>query len=534
MRKQYDAVIIGSGLTGSLVAEHLSRQGQTVCILERGGIYTPSPTNHWSERWEQITDTNRFTNRVTDPYERTEVVNEGKDPFVYNMKFGLGGSGAVWSGASFRFTENDFRLKSQYGVGDDWPIQYQDLEPFYALAEQEIGVSGDCQAGPWRRSSPYPMPPFRQSYLDHIVQKYMGSSLKLEPIPMAVCSTPYRGRSACIGANSCVSFCPSSARYRSDETHLSQAINRKNCELIDHAVVMKLVTDGRNRIDYAIVNQRELGELKIRGNMFFLCANAVENTRLLLFSKNSRFPKGLANRNGLVGKFFMSQGGVTFYIIMPEDTYPYRGRPITSVGLDYIDGKFRENYGAFLVEVWNRVYNLGNLKKYLNRVISEGNWGNTLLTKLDRWKRSVRISTPFEILPSEKRSLTLSAEYKDAFNRPLPRVTFSFNRYERRTMANIIKLLNNSLPSSRIVKTGYGINGNHPLGTCRMGKSAESGVVDEYMRTFDHENLFIHGGACFVTSTPFNPSLTIAALTLRSLNHIAPDQPSSLKKSDKG
>lgn len=534
MRGQYDAVIIGSGLTGSLIAEYLSRQGWTVCVLERGGIYTPSPTNYWSERWEQISNTNRFTNRVNDPYERTEVVNMGKDPFVYNMKFGVGGSGAVWSGASFRFTENDFRLKSRYGVGDDWPIKYQDLEPFYALAEQELGVSGDHEVGPWQRSTPYPMPPFRQSYLDHIVQKHTGSSLKLVPIPMAVCSIPYQGRFACIGANSCVSFCPSSARYRSDETHLWQAINRENCELIDHAVAIQLVTGVGDRIDHVVVNQREQGELKIRGRLFFLCANAIENTRLLLFSKNRRFPDGLANSNGLVGKFFMSQGGITFCVIMPENTYPYRGRPITSVGLDYADGAFREKYGAFLVEVWNRVYNLGNLKKYLNKVINEGNWDGTLLTKLDRWKRSVRISTPFEILPNKERSLDLSAKYKDAFKMPLPNVVFSFNRYERRTMANITKILNKSLPSSVIVKSGYGINGNHPLGICRMGKSAGSGVVDEYLRTFDHENLFIHGGACFVTSTPFNPTLTIAALTLRSLKHIAPCQTSSLERSNKG
>ena len=522
MNKIYDVVIIGAGLTGGLAADYLTRLGKKVCVIERGGDYLPDRKHLWSERHIPVPGTKDrwVTMAQNDPYERTEIKTAKRGfRFKYNMKFGMGGSGAVWSGASFRFRPADFRLRTQYGVGDDWPVSYEEMEPFYALAEKELGISGADPLGYWERQSDFPMPAFRQSYLDQVFMKHFGKEFPLMPIPCAVASEKYRGRGPCIGAHTCVSFCPSEARYNPTQNHLADALARTSlCTLYKRTVVTRLNLDEKSdRIVSVTVLPEGAPAMEIHGRAFILAGNTVENTRLLLTSKNERFPMGLGNTSGLLGKYFMSTGACVWELEYPECTYPFRGRPITSVCAEYSDGRARRHRAAYLIEVWNDLWTHGGFYYYLEKLVKEGHWGSTLKKKADQYMRRAVITAPFEILPRKESTLTLDPLDKDSFGMSLPVNRMVLGDYEKQVEGAVEKRLKRATNNVKIVLSGKGINGNHPYGTYRMGKNRTEGVVDADLRSFDHPNLRVLGGGSFVTGTCFNPTLTIAALTIKSL-----------------
>ena len=520
MKLEFDIVIIGAGLTGGLAADFFTRLGKTVCVIERGGEYFPDRKNHWNESHINVPDTTRWvTISQNDPYERTEIKTENREfKFMYNMKFGMGGSGAVWSGASFRFRPCDFRLRTEYGIGDDWPITYEDMEPWYELAEKELGVSGADPFKYWKRKSDYPMAAFRQSYLDGIFMRYFGKNFPLMPIPSAVASEQYRGRGPCIGAHTCVSFCPSEARYNPNQNHLADALERSCCKLYKRALVTRLNMDEESgRITSVNVLPEGSAPFEVHGRTFILAGNTIENTRLLLLSENRKFPMGLSNSSGLVGKYFMSSGAYVWNLEFPEPVYPFRGRPITSVCAAYSDGKHRRFISSFLIEVWNDVWTHGGLYYYLEKLVKEGHWGTTLKNKADQYMRLMNITAPFEILPRMESTLSLDLSDTDAFGMPLPVNNIKLGDYEFDTRKYIEKRLKRASSDVIVKLAGAGINGNHPYGTYRMGKNSREGVVDENLRSFDHKNLYILGGGSFVTGTCFNPTLTITALALKCL-----------------
>lgn len=526
MKSHFDVVIVGAGLTGGLAADYLTRLGKKVCIIERGGDYLPDRKHLWSERHVPVPGTKDrwVTVAHNDPYERVEIktVDSGFR-FKYNMKFGVGGSGAVWSGAAFRFRPEDFKLRTLYGVGEDWPITYNALEPYYTLAERELGVSGADPLGYWERQADYPMPAFRQSYLDQVFMKHFGKAFPLMPIPSAVASETYRGRGPCIGAHTCVSFCPSEARYNPTQNHLADALARTQlCKLHKRTVVTRLNLDEKSdRIASVTVIPEGASPMEIHGKAFILAGNTIENTRLLLVSKNDRFPTGLANRSALLGRYFMSTGACVWELEYPECTYPFRGRPITSVCAKYSDGKERRHRAAYLIEVWNDLWTHGGFYSYLEKLVREGHWGSTLKQKADAYMRRAVITAPFEILPRRESTLTLDPSDKDAFGLPLPVNRIVLGDYESEVENEVERRLKRAAPHVKRSLSGKGINGNHPYGTYRMGKNSVEGVVDSDLRSFDHPNLHIFGGGSFVTGTCFNPTLTLAALTIKSLLSMA-------------
>lgn len=519
----FDVIIIGSGLTGSFAAEHFSRRGKKVCIIERGGDYLPDRNNHWSEAHINIPDTDRWvTVSQDDPYERTEITAFPEGPsFKYNMKFGLGGSGAVWSGAAFRFLPNDFRLKSEYGLGSDWPVSYEDMESWYDLAEKELGVAGEISKTHWQQRSPFPMQAFRQTYLDSVFEKHLGRAFPLSPIPMAVASKKYKGRGPCLGMGTCVAFCPTEARYASHQNHLRHALKRDNCTLMKRTVVLRLNMDNDSfRIVSADLLSETQGRLQVRGRLFILAANTVENTRLMLLSANEKFPEGLGNSSGLLGKYFHSTGAVVWFLKFPEKTYPGRGRPITSASLKYADGKHRLKTPSFIVEVWNDIWAKGGLLHYIRSKAQEGHWGNTLKKKVEEYLSTVIITTPFEMLPRKDSTITLDQQNTDFFGLPLPKNNLTWSDYEYQVRPFVENLIKRHGKTVEFQLQGFGVNGNHPYGTYRMSDNPSEGVVNSHLKSHDHDNLYVLGGGSFVTGTCFNPTLTIAALTLRSLASI--------------
>lgn len=237
--REFDVCIIGTGITGSLVAEHFLAQGASVIMLERSkDVYLPArPEEYWREDWKEIQKKPQYLVKNTwnnaDKYfdDLVTIENEHHSfAFHYNMKYGLGGSGAVWSGASWRHTPEDFATQSHFGYGRDWPFAYETLAPYYARIEQLFNTSGPIQEPDWQWENNYKFPAFKQSYLDKVATRVFAPEYQVTPSPFSVKNLPAK-EGGCVGAKNCVRRCPANARFRPDTEILYKHLQNDNADL---------------------------------------------------------------------------------------------------------------------------------------------------------------------------------------------------------------------------------------------------------------------------------------------------------------
>jgi choline dehydrogenase-like flavoprotein len=300
-----DVCIIGAGLAGGLVAHELARRGATVVVLEAGPRYDPRERGAALERllidgerpWTVLPGRDGFTNAGPVAYPLND----------FRVK-GVGGTTLHWTAYAVRLHETDFRMRELYGIADDWPIGYADLEPYYGLAEQALGVAGvgdNPFASP--RSTPYPLPPFPPSYADRILTRACDSlGIRVHGAPFARNSVPFQERPACEAYGVCAShnICPIHAQYTA-EVHLDLAVRTGRVTIKPEAPVLRLNTDSTGRVRGVLYAGAGGAVVEQRARHFVLAAHAVESARLLLLSESSRFPHGLANGSGMVGRNFM-------------------------------------------------------------------------------------------------------------------------------------------------------------------------------------------------------------------------------------
>lgn len=359
-----DVVVIGSGVCGALAAWRLAEAGARVLILEAGesgpprvelvGAYATAafktPGSPYKGRDGDVKAPS--PNGETDYY-----VQDSGDRFKSTYERRLGGSTWHWLGNVPRLLPNDFRMKSTYGVGVDWPIGYSDLEEDYCRAEEMLGVSGDHDQ--WNglfgafRSRPYPMSKVWESYSDRRIAESLhgavfdGVPLKLMSTPQARNSQPYDKRPACAGNSSCVPICPIQAKY--DATVHVRKAQKHGAEVRTQAVVVRLESGDGSLISRVIFKDWDKREYSVRARLVVLAAHAVESPKILLMSGE----KGLANSSDQVGRNLMDhlqgEGGC----ISPEPLFPFRGPPTTS-GIDgFRDGEFRTYRAAFRMSLGN-------------------------------------------------------------------------------------------------------------------------------------------------------------------------------------
>jgi len=335
--RKHDICIVGSGITGSLAAEYFVNAGLNVLLLERGNsFYFPTAKEaYWREQWELVSRNPLVSKNTWNGAEKyfddlVEIVNAHEDyAFYYNMRYGIGGSGVVWSAASWRFTPEDFKTRSLYDYGRDWAQSYDDLAPHYSSIEQKFGTSGPKNLPkslwPWRNEYVYPA--FKQSYLDQVAAPLFAPEFILTPSPFSVPNKdPKEG--GCVGAKTCVDHCPANAKYRPDIQILKRLLDKPNFELRAGTPCLRLNSRDGMRIDSATaINAGK--EIDITASYFFLAANTIENIRLLLNSTDGH-GRTLANSSGLLGAFFASHGTLVYSVIPEDPTYAGRGRPSTS------------------------------------------------------------------------------------------------------------------------------------------------------------------------------------------------------------
>ena len=526
MTNHADAVIIGSGVAGTLVAARLAAAGAKTVILEAG------------ERVDRARALERFANAPLktpeSPYPHSAAADfpltgdathwyrqAGPDTFKSTYLKVVGGTTWHWLGTCLRYLPNDFRLRSLYGHGVDWPIGYDDLEPFYADAERELGVAGDSNedlGSP--RSTAFALPPVATTYLDSVFARALADSpYRVRATPQARNSVAHDGRPACCGSASCIPICPIGAKYDAG-VHVAKA-ERAGAELRERATATRLETDASGRRIARVVYRRPDGtEDAVASRVVVLAAHAVETPRLLLHSRSARLPNGVANHSDTVGRYLMDHPIQLSWALAGEPVWPYRG-PISTSGIENLrDGTARSERGALRTQISNDGWNwpTGGAYTLAGSLAREGLRGEALRTAVaDSASRHVTLASLVEQLPVAANRVDLDDD-KDAYGVPLPRIHFDIGDYAKAGLADARRVHDAvfaKLGASAVRHKDEFQGAGHIIGTCRMGEDAKTSVVDGELRTHDHDNLHIVGSAVFPTAGTANPTLTIAALALR-------------------
>ncbi len=506
------------------MAYELASQGLTVVILEAGPRHDPNARftymqdslMHDRDPWaSDLPARDAYTNAgdIRYPLHRTRVK-------------AVGGSTLHWHGRALRLHEADFRMRSLFGVAEDWPIGYADLEPYYRQAERALGVAGIAD-NPFAsyRSSDYPLPPFPFSYDDRIFQKACAKlGIVMHHVPWARNSVPYHGRPPCQAFATCGSHrvCPISAQYTS-ERHIRLAEETGRTRTIANATVRRLnVKSGQvHSVTYATLDRSHHDQ---PARTFVLAAHAIESARLLLLSESSEFPQGLANASGLVGRNFMEHLYLEVQARVRERVYPFRIGFGTAETHQFVPSRKRDEIGSIKIE-----FESGGPEPR-EIALRSGKWGSDLAEEIRQsFGRVVHISLEIEQLPRVENSITLDPEVKDHFGDPVPRISFSVGGYETATAKKAIEIgeqIVSAIDGAVVTRGGAEALrrltfGSHHMGTCRMGTNPDTSVVNANLRAHNVENLFIVGSSVFVTSGAVQPSLSIAALAIRAARHIS-------------
>jgi choline dehydrogenase-like flavoprotein len=512
-----DVCIVGAGAAGGIMAHELGRRGVNVVVLESG------PRHPFAERGAYV---HRYLKRDNPWRSRPATLDRhtigGRVAYGLDGRRvrGVGGSTLAWEGYALRLHASDFVLRTRYGLAEDWPIGYDELEPYYGRAEAALGVAGvadDPAASP--RSVPFPLPPFAFSHSDQLFQTVCTSlGIGFHHLPQARNSAPYAGRAQCRACSTC-HVCPTGAKATVDLTHIPAAEATGNVRVVPEATVLRLETDGDGRVNAAVYAHPDRTPHRARARVVVLAAGGVENARLLLLSRSASFPDGLANRSGLVGKYFMSHPSIDVIGRMPDRVYPHRIGFSTAMSRQFAVGPDRATRAAFLLEFLNSAEPPpGEL------AVASRRTGAALRRHVEaEFGRRVGIRVYCEQLPQRANAVTLSAHAKDYFGNPGPHMTYYVGGYERaaldearRVAAEIMKAMGATYLGATPLSPAA-----HQIGTHRIGVDPGSSVVDANLRAHDVPNLYLVGSGAFVTASAAPPTLTIAALAIRAAAHIA-------------
>jgi glucose dehydrogenase len=527
-----DVVIIGSGVAGSLIAWSLANAKLKVLILEAG------PRIDRVEAFKSYlaaTDKNASAPYPPAPYAPAPqynawndyYINIGPDLFRGMYTRGVGGSTWHWAGSVLRYRPSDFRMKSRFGVGLDWPISYEELAPFYDEAERVLGVAGS-NVEPWGapRASDYPMPAIPPSYLDTVVENVLGPlGMSLGVFPQARNSVLYDERPHCCGNASCVPLCPIGAKYDAS-VHATKA-ERAGARLEIGAVVHRLETNASRLVSTVHFRRPDGSAESAVGRVVVLAAHAIESPKLLLMSRNERTPNGVANSSDTVGRYLMSQIDQGTRGLTKAPIYPYRGPVITSGIREFRDGGFRNEYSAVGTSLSNEGWRHLGPQATAIALIDQGFSGQHLKDAIAwRTQRELTLGSTAETLPDPTNRIVPDETRTDAIGIPRPRIHFRIDDYAKVGLALAIsrhEAIFAALQSTEVQTLPMVTSSGTIVGTTRMGDDLRQSVVDRNLRAHDHANLFIVGGMVFPTAGMHPPTLTIAALALRAALFIQRD-----------
>lgn len=530
--KRVNAVVVGAGAAGGIVAKELACAGLSVVLLERGRWYTANDCRKDDLRNQRVTVLGNAFGPEDDGNPRVWVSAAGAAQTVlpsegsYQNNAACVGGGTLSYGAqAWRFLPQDFRMKSTYGVLpgsslEDWPISYDDLEPFYDKAEHEIGVSGDDAATPFRapRRRPLPMPPLPPNREFGILQP-AAQRLGLHPfhLPMLRNSVPYNGRGPCMRCRWCCGFaCEVDAKNGTQNTVIPTALATGLCELRTQCIAAEILTDERGRatgVAYFDANGRRQDQ---PADIVIVSACAIESARLLLQSRSRLFPQGLGNRYDQVGRNLQGHhytGAVGYFDF---ETYDDLGPGASIAVIDYNHGTPGLCGGGMLANEFIRlpIHMVDRLPPGTPR------WGLEHKQAMRAWhKRSIVVMGPTQPIPTADARVVLDPAVKDQWGMPVARIqgnvhphTYQIGDVQAQRAEAWLReagAIHTALMNyhSEVVSAGQ-----HQAGTCRMGDDERSSVVNRWCRLHAVDNVFVIDGSVHVTNGGFNPVLTIMAV----------------------
>lgn len=447
----------------------------------------------------------------------------------------VGGGSVHFTANYWRLWESDFQQKSKWGgvAGAnlaDWPITYADLEPYYTKAEEELGISGAAGANPFEawRSKPYPLPPLPVKSSGVIFERATRKlGLHPFPTPMAILSQPYRGRAACVHCGFCESFgCEVRAKSSALATVIPVAERTGRCEIRPDSYTRKIEAGADGRVTGAVYFDANRREVFQRAKSVVVCANGSETPRLLLMSKSRRFPEGLANSNGLVGKNLMVDAGYEAYGVFEHPLNEFKSVQTTRVIHDFYEPDPKRGFhGGGGIDARFDYYPISYALTVQPK--DAPRWGQEWKTMVGHnFSRTLTLLAHATCLAQERNNITLDPDLKDAWGLPAMRITFDFHPDDMSNMEFLMERQMEILRATEAVKIWNDTSEasllphNHLLGTCRMGDDPKTSVVDRFHRTHDVPNLFLVDGSSLVTAC-CQPTCTIQALAYRAADHIA-------------
>ncbi|WP_323000461.1 GMC family oxidoreductase, partial [Castellaniella sp.] len=528
---QADVVIVGSGIAGALAATRLAQAGLRILIIEAGKpVDRNQAVQHFRDAAIKVPECaypvqpeaiHPTSDRLGDWYQQ-----EGPDFFKSTYLKVVGGTTWHWLGTCLRLVPSDFQTQTRFGRGVDWPITYADLEPFYLQAEHALGVSGDSShdlGSP--RSGPFLLPPIPQTYLDHTLAQTLGDTrFEVQATPQARNSVVHDERPPCCGSSSCIPVCPIQAKY--DATaHLKKA-QAAGARLLDQSTVVQLIPDAQGQITTARFRRWDQSEGQVQASIFILACHAIETPRLLLASRSAAWPAGLANSSDQVGRNLMDHPVQLSWALSQDPVYPYRG-PLSTSGIENLrDGDFRRDRSAYRIEIGNDGWNwpTGGPLPLAAQLASRGLDAQALDRALQHeTARHLRLTALTEQLPEADNQVTLDPQKQDVYGVPLPHIRYRVDDYARQGMRQARQdheEIFGRLRASAIQHAPDFFGAGHIMGTCRMGSDPRHSVVDAQSCSHDHPNLYVLGSSVFPTGGTANPTLTIAALSLRTADVI--------------
>lgn len=502
-------VVIGSGAGGGTLANELCQRGVKVVCLEAGK--RQSPETFVNDEWSSFGQLAWLDKRTTSGSWRVAKDFAGLPAWICKT---VGGSTVHWAGASLRIQEHEFKVRTHYGkvAGAnllDWPIGLKDLEPYYAKAEDKLGVT---------RTNGIPGLPGNNNFnVMYNGAKRLGYK-HCHTGRMAINSRPRDGRGSCQQIGFCFQGCKVAAKWSTLYSDIPKAEATGNLDLRPESHVLKVTHNKQGKADGVIYVDNKGKQHKQAARIVAVAGNSIETPRLLLNSATSKYPDGLANSSGQVGKNYMRHMTGSVYATFDKPVNMYRGTTMAGIITDESGNDPKRGFvGGYEMET------LSIGLPFMAAFLDPGAWGRNFSHAMDQYDHMAGMWLVGEDMPQESNAVSLHSSEKDQHGMPVPNVQFSDH-------PNDIAMRNHAYKQGAAVYDAVGATksyevppypSTHNLGTCRMSAKARDGVCNKWGQTHDIKNLFISDGSQFTTGAAENPTLTIVTLAIRQAEYIA-------------
>jgi choline dehydrogenase-like flavoprotein len=502
-------VIVGSGAGGGTLSNELAQKGIDVVLLEAGPRVEME--DFVNNEWQSFVNISWLDKRTTSGDWR--VARDFPNLPAWIVK-AVGGSTIHWAGASLRFREHEFKTKTVYGevAGAnllDWPLTLQELEPYYARAEDKMGVTG---------TNNIPRLPGNNNYKVLAAGAKRVGYKEFHTGNMAINSEPRDGRGSCQQIGFCFQGCKSGAKWSTLMAEIPKGEATGKLEVRPNSQVLQVLHDDSGKVTGVLYADKDGKQQVQMARVVCVAGNSIESPRLLLNSASAKFSDGLANSSGQVGKNYMRHTTGSVYAYFDKPVNMYRGTTMAGIIKDEAKNDPARGFvGGYEMETLS----LG--LPFMAAFLDPGAWGRQFTSALDMYENMAGLWIVGEDMPQEGNAVTLHKSEKDAHGLPIPNVNFDDHPNDIAMRNHAYKqggAVYQSVGALRVIETPP-YPSTHNLGTNRMAENARDGVVNKHGQTHDIKNLFISDGSQFTTGAAENPTLTIVTLGIRQADYIA-------------